>query len=151
MGQNEAEMQTRQTPHPSLICLRATVWPWTKYKGGLGWKGRRSSNNHPKSPKATIHHFMSGVFSCEKGLIYVFLTHTLLLTEYKNFCTAKSTSKYESTSSTDRYRVLMGPKISQNFITSGSIVLKSGWMWLRGKVSVLLSEGRWLDSPALHV
>ena len=25
-----------------------------------------------------------------------------------------------------------------------------GWLWLRGRASILLSEGRWLNSPGLH-
>ena len=25
------------------------------------------------------------------------------------------------------------------------------WLWLRGRDSVLLLDGRWLDSPGLHV
>ena len=26
-----------------------------------------------------------------------------------------------------------------------------GWLWLRGRASILLLEGRWFDSPGLHV
>lgn len=51
---------------------------------------------------------------------------------------------------TSMISVFIIPKITKTSLKCNLYGQPGGWVWLRGTVSVLLSEERWFDSPGLH-